>query len=296
MIRSMTGFGRGEAGTAGQRWLVECATVNRKQLEVVISLPREVPSAELEPLLRAQVQARVSRGRVQVQIQRVLEGDRATTAVQIDQALAADYLRELRHLAETLDIDSQIALAEVVKWPGVMQTGKAEVVMDEASEHTLKNALSSALDQMVQMREAEGRSLQEDMENRLTEIERLLAEIAQMAPQVVEAHRAQLHQRLAEVGVELALDDERLIKELALYADRCDISEELSRAASHLQQFRNSLLKNEAVGRSLDFLAQEFFREFNTMGAKANSAALSHLVVAAKTELEKIREQVQNVE
>jgi uncharacterized protein (TIGR00255 family) len=296
MIRSMTGFGRGEAGEVGLRWLVECASVNRKQLEVVISLPREVAAAELEPALRAQVQAKVSRGRVQVQVQRVVAGDQALGAVQVDQVLAAGYVRELTALAEGLGIEAKLTLADLVKLPGVVQSAKPEVVLAEEGEQSLKAALEAALDQMVTMREAEGRNLHEDMEGRLQEIERLLAEIAAKAPQVVEQHRTQLHQRLAEAGVEVALDDERLVKELALYADRCDISEELARAASHVQQFRSSLLKKEAVGRSLDFLAQEFFREFNTMGSKANNAALSHLVVAAKTELEKIREQVQNVE
>jgi uncharacterized protein (TIGR00255 family) len=296
MICSMTGFGRGEAGEVGLRWLVECASVNRKQLEVVISLPREVAAAELEPALRAQVQAKVSRGRVQVQVQRMVAGDQSLGAVQVDQALAAGYLRELTALAEELGIEAKLTLADLVKLPGVVQSAKPELVLAEEGEQSLKAALDAALDQMVTMREAEGRNLHEDMEGRLQEIERLLGEIAALAPQVVTQHRQLLHQRLAEAGVEIELDDERLVKELALYADRCDISEELARAQSHLQQFRHSLEKNEAVGRSLDFLAQEFFREFNTMGSKANNAGLSHLVVAAKTELEKIREQVQNVE
>lgn len=296
MIRSMTGFGRGEANGVGQRWVVECASVNRKQLEVVISLPREVAAAEWEGALRGLVQARVSRGRVQVQVQRVVEGEQVTGAALVDRALAAGYYRELKGLAAELGIGDEVSLADVVKWPGVMQNARPEAVEVEEGGASLKAALAAALDQLVAMREAEGRHLREDMEGRLQEIERLLAEIAALAPQVVTQHRQLLHQRLAEAGVEIELDDERLVKELALYADRCDISEELARAQSHLQQFRHSLEKNEAVGRSLDFLAQEFFREFNTMGSKANNAGLSHLVVAAKTELEKIREQVQNVE
>jgi uncharacterized protein (TIGR00255 family) len=292
----MTGFGRGEANGVGQRWVVECASVNRKQLEVVISLPREVAAAEWEGALRGLVQARVSRGRVQVQVQRVVEGEQGTGAALVDRALAAGYYRELKGLAAELGIGDEVSLADVVKWPGVMQNARPEAVEVEEGGASLKAALAAALDQLVAMREAEGRHLREDMEGRLQEIERLLAEIAALAPQVVIQHRQLLHQRLAEAGVGIELDDERLVKELALYADRCDISEELARAQSHLQQFRHSLEKNEAVGRSLDFLAQEFFREFNTMGSKANNAGLSHLVVAAKTELEKIREQVQNVE
>lgn len=296
MMRSMTGFGRGEAVAGGRSWLVECASVNRKQLEVVISLPREVPAAEIEPVLRQQVQKRVSRGRVQVQA-RLVESvaGAGAVAVQMNAEVAAAYVEQARVLGAKLGVPGELAMAELLRLPGVMVQGTAEDV-EAFDMEPLQAAFEEALTNLIAMREVEGANLKEELLGRLAEIERLLGEITVLAPQVVVQHRAALRQRLAEAGLEVPLEDERLVKEIALYADRCDISEELARAASHLKQFRAGMDSGEAVGRSLDFLSQEFFREFNTMGAKANDAALAHLVVAAKTELEKIREQIQNVE
>jgi uncharacterized protein (TIGR00255 family) len=295
MMRSMTGFGRGEAAAGDRSWLVECSSVNRKQLEVVISLPREVSAAEIEPVLRQQVQKGVSRGRVQVQVKLVDSGAGKEAAVQLNEAVAASYWQQARALGQKLGLNGELSLADLVRLPGVVQQGAAEetVAFDGGP---LQAAFEEALANLIKMREIEGSHLREELESRLTVIERLLGEISVQAPLVVAHHRNALRQRLTDVGLDLPLEDERLVKEIALYADRCDISEELARAASHLKQFRAGLVSGEAVGRSLDFLSQEFFREFNTMGAKANDAALAHLVVAAKTELEKIREQIQNVE
>lgn len=295
MIKSMTGFGRGES-TDG-KWVVECSSVNRKQLEIVVQMPREVSSAEAENLFRQQVQARVSRGRVVVQISvggGVGEVGAAGSPV-VDAALARTYLIQLQDLARHLGLGPVISLAEVARLPGVvqLQSGGSGLVLDAAA---VEGAVGVAVDEMIRMRTVEGAHLAADIEGRLDEIEGLLRRITELAPGVVMRYREQLGQRLAEAGLSLSLDDERLLKEITLFADRCDIAEELSRATSHLKQFRTTLRMDEAVGRSLDFLSQEFFREFNTMGAKANHAELSHLVVAAKTELEKIREQVQNVE
>jgi len=269
--------------------------VNRKQLEVVISLPREVPSAEVEPVLRQQVQKRVSRGRVQVQIKLMDNAAGKEATVQLNEAVAALYWQQARALGQKLGVTGELTLADLVRLPGVAQQGGAEET-EAFDVAPLQVAFEEALTNLIAMREIEGSHLREELEGRLAEIERLLGEIAAQAPLVVAHHRNVLRQRLAEVGLDLPLEDERLVKEIALYADRCDISEELARAASHLKQFRAGLVSGEAVGRSLDFLSQEFFREFNTMGAKANDAALAHLVVAAKTELEKIREQIQNIE
>jgi len=294
MIKSMTGFGRGDS--ADGKWVVECSSVNRKQLEIVVQVPREVSSAEVEVILRQQVQARVSRGRVVVQI--TLGGSSQSVGAGtplVDAPLARAYLLQLQDLARQLGLGPVISLAEVARLPGVVQwqSGGSSLVLDAPS---VESAVGVAVDEMIRMRTVEGEHLAAEIEGRLDGIEGLLTRITELAPTVATRYREQLGQRLGEAGLPLALDDERLLKEIALFADRCDISEELSRATSHLNQFRATLQMDEAVGRSLDFLSQEFFREFNTMGAKANHADLSHLVVAAKTELEKIREQVQNVE
>ncbi len=291
-MKSMTGFGRGEARQENTTWVVECSSVNRKQLEVAVSLPRDL--SDLETQIRNQVSAQCSRGRVNVQIR----SDQAMvedTMPQLDEAVAAKYVQQLHGLAARLGISPDISLSEVVRLPGVLVSKTTETVAEEIWP-VLQTALSAAMQQFVAMRAAEGSHLREEMEARLNTIESLAANIAEKAPLVPAHQRQVLHQRLEQAGLPLPLDDERLLKEVALFADRTDISEELSRAASHLKQFRTYLASDEPVGRSLDFLVQEFFREFNTMGSKCNNAEIAHHVVSAKTELEKIREQIQNVE
>jgi uncharacterized protein (TIGR00255 family) len=293
-MKSMTGFGRGEARqeSTSTTWVVECSSVNRKQLEVSINLPRDLN--DLETQIRNQVSAACSRGRVSVSV----KGDRpiADDAMpRLDETAAAKYLHDLRAMAARLGMPQDFSLSELVRLPGVLVSETRETEAEEVWP-VLQTALSAALKQFIEMRSTEGNHLREEMETRLATIESLAGKIAELAPTVPENQREVLRQRLEKAGLPLPLDDERIIKEIALFADRTDISEELSRAASHLKQFRTYLASEEPVGRSLDFLIQEFFREFNTMGSKCNHAAIAHHVVAAKTELEKIREQIQNVE
>lgn len=292
LMKSMTGFGRGEAQRAGVTWSVECSAVNRKQLEVAVNLPREL--AELENAVRTEVSAAVSRGRVNVAVRK--EAAAATAdAVRVDQMLAAQYFHAMHALALKLDIPPEIALTDITRMPGVLSMAQTETTVEEAWP-AIQEALAAALKQLAVMRAAEGASLRADIETRLRTIEALLESIRAKAVTVPEHQRKMLRQRLEEAGIPLPLDDERLVKEIALFADRTDISEELSRAASHVKQFRAYLDADAPAGRSLDFLLQEFFREFNTMGSKCNNAEIAHHVVTAKTELEKIREQVQNAE
>jgi len=291
-MKSMTGFGRGEAQRAGVTWSVECSAVNRKQLEVAVNLPREL--AELENAVRTEVSATVSRGRVNVAVRKEAAAATADT-VRVDQALAAQYFHAMHALALKLDIPPQVALADITRLPGVLSMAQTETTVEEAWP-AIQEALTAALKQLAVMRAAEGASLRADIEARLRTIEALLESIRAKAATVPEYQRKMLRQRLEEAGMPLPLDDERLVKEIALFADRTDISEEQSRAASHVKQFRAYLDADVPAGRSLDFLLQEFFREFNTMGSKCNNAEIAHHVVTAKTELEKIREQVQNAE
>ena len=291
-MKSMTGFGRGEARQGGTTWTVECSSVNRKQLEVSVNLPRDLGDLEIQ--VRNQVSAVCSRGRVNVQV-RCDQAAGEDAMPQLDEAVAATYVKQLRVMAERLGISPELSMSEVLRLPGVLVTKTTETVAEEIWP-VLQTALEAALQQFISMRAAEGSSLLAEIQERLTTIESLAARIAEKAPLVPEHQREVLRQRLALAGLPLPLEDERLLKEIALFADRTDISEELSRAASHLKQFRSYLASDEPVGRSLDFLVQEFFREFNTMGSKCNNAEIAHHVVSAKTELEKIREQIQNVE
>ncbi len=291
-MKSMTGFGRGEAQREGATWSVECSAVNRKQLEVAVNLPREL--AELENAVRTEVAAAVSRGRGNVAVRREPAGA-AADAVRIDQTLAAHYFHAMHTLALKLDIPPEISLTDITRMPGVVTQAQAEIATEDAWP-PVQEALAVALKQLNTMRATEGGSLRTDIETRLRVIESLLESIREKAATVPEQQRKLLRQRLEDAGLPLPLDDERLVKEIALFADRTDISEELTRAASHVKQFRAYLDADMPAGRSLDFLLQEFFREFNTMGSKCNNAEIAHHVVTAKTELEKIREQVQNAE
>jgi uncharacterized protein (TIGR00255 family) len=291
-MNSMTGFGRGEARQGDRLWQVECASVNRKQLEVVVNVPRDLSALEGE--VRNRVATACSRGRVQVSIKRQ-DSETATDLPQIREAAIEHYLARLFSLAGRLGISAEISMSELLRLPGVLGV-EAEEANPEEAWPAIREALDAALNQWQQMRGTEGAHLRAEIEGRLASIEALLGRIAEKAPQVPELQRAALRQRLEQAGLPLPLDDERLLKEIALFADRTDVSEELARAASHLKQFRSYLGSGEAVGRSLDFLLQEFFREFNTMGSKCNHAGIAHDVVSAKTELEKIREQVQNLE
>lgn len=292
MMHSMTGFGRGEAIADGVVWRAELSSVNRKQLELVVHLPREL--ADLEIPLRNKLAEKLSRGRVQLNV----HADRGTgvsTTLRVDEALAKQYADALRRMATTLGVGPALTASEMTRWPGVFTLEQSEWAAEQAFPH-IEKAVNAALTQMLIMRQTEGANLKADINMRLDALQGMLATVRELSPQVAGRHRDALRQRLADAGLPLPLDDERLVKEIGLFADRCDISEEQARAASHITQFRAYMDSGEPVGRSLDFLSQELFREVNTMGSKANDATLAQLVVRAKTELEKIREQVQNIE
>ncbi|MDB6140043.1 MAG: hypothetical protein JWO94_3115 [Verrucomicrobiaceae bacterium] len=291
-MNSMTGFGRADAAGEGVTWCVELSSVNRKQLEVVVSLPRELNDLELQ--VRNEVSARCSRGRVNVHVR----GDAmhgGGNRLKVDEALALQYAAAFERLGEVLNRPGLRDSLDPLRWPGVIELERT-TVEPETAWLLIEEALREAMKSFLAMRAAEGANLRQDIETRLAKLEVLLVSISAKAAEVPQIHRKALMQRLQEAGLPVDLTDERLIKEIALYADRCDISEELTRARSHLDQFAKYLAAKEAMGRSMDFLTQELGREINTMGSKANNAELAHLVVAAKSEIEKVREQIQNVE
>lgn len=291
-MKSMTGFGRGEAQAGDLAYRVELSSVNRKQADIVVGLPREL--APLEPKIRERVAAAVSRGRVNVNIN-VTAAEGAHGAVQVDEALAKQYLAALKSIHAKLHLDGPEETFDPMRAPGVVTLGEA---LPEPAEAwgPVAEALECALDDLVAMRAAEGSHLRDDMLAKLGRLQEQVDAIETLAPSVTERYRENLHKRLASGGLELDLDDERVQREIGLFAERCDISEEITRLESHFLQCAKYIEADDAVGRSLDFLAQEMNRELNTIGSKANDAAIAQHVVEAKTELEKIREQVQNVE
>jgi uncharacterized protein (TIGR00255 family) len=289
-MRSMTGYGRGTGRLDGRQIAVELSAVNRKQAEIFLSLPREL--AELEPRARDEINAHISRGRLTVSV--ALHA-RPGGQPGVNLAAARAYRGQLEDLRKTLKLGGEVTLEQVLRGPGVMETEAAEIDV-EAAWKELHKALQAALKHFVRMREQEGKALAADLHARTISIRKNIHEIERLAPQVAAHHRAALLDRIAKAGLEIAPSDERVLKEIVFFADRSDISEELTRLGSHLDQFLGHFQRREPVGRTLDFLLQELFREINTVGNKANFLAISQIVVVVKTELEKLREQVQNIE
>ena len=291
-MRSMTGYGRGEADCDGVKLSVELNTVNRKQSEIVLNLPRDL--TELETRIRQAINARVSRGRTNVLIAYHATAD-GTRRLALDVKLACSYQDAMRALQKKLGAPGQITIDTILQAPGVMRPPEEVLDVDRAWP-AIERALEHALSDLIKMREREGKHLAKDLIRRSQAIRGLLKEIRASHPDVVKKFRSALTERIGRSGLVVGIDDERLAREVFLFADRSDISEELTRLESHLAQFAHHLRKDEPVGRALEFIVQEISRELNTLGAKANDADIAQRVVACKTELEKIREQVQNLE
>ncbi|MDE0861875.1 MAG: YicC family protein [Akkermansiaceae bacterium] len=291
-MQSMTGFGRAEHATDHLIARVEISSVNRKQADIVFNLPREL--SEIEPALRKIVLKEVSRGRVNVSIN--LEAASASTdSLSINPTRAQALEAAFTELSDLLNRPIQADSHDFLRAPGVFLFQDSGINPNQAAE-AIQPALEAALANLVTMRTREGVDLNADFLERLDLLEGATAVISEKAPLVVVRQRENLHNRLREAEIEINLNDERLLKELALFSERCDISEETTRLASHFAKFRETMELKEPVGRSLDFLCQEINRELNTIGSKANDAGIAQHVVIGKTELEKIREQVQNVE
>lgn len=291
-MHSMTGFGRGAAATSAWHATVEISTVNRKQAEVVVQAPREL--LELESAIRKAVLGVVARGRVQVSVN-LERAAGAAAAIQVDAALARAFHAAFIELGKTVGQTLLPTTADYLRQPGILTIGSGAINPAEAWL-AIEPALHAALTGLAAMRKSEGDHLKADFLARLDTLGGFAGKIACAAPARPVRQRELLAKRLCEAGLDLDLADERVVKELALFADRCDVSEELTRLDSHCARFREYLDAGEAPGRALDFLCQEMFREFNTIGSKANDAGIAQTIVEAKTELEKIREQVQNLE
>lgn len=291
-MKSMTGFGRGEVVAGGWRFAIELASVNRKQGEIVLSLPREWQAHETA--LRQQIGKRIARGRVvaTVAIERA-RGPQERLRVDLD--LARAYVAALGQIAKAVGSKADLEATDLLRAPGVF-TVEESVPQGPEIGPALEKAARRALEAFDKARLVEGAALRKDLEAQLRELRALQKKIAARAPLVVVHHRAALRRRLEEAGLPLPLDDERLLREIALFADRSDISEELARLGSHLDQFAGLLRGNEPAGRPLDFLCQELNRELNTIASKAADAGIAHLAVAGKSAVERLREQAQNIE
>jgi uncharacterized protein (TIGR00255 family) len=293
-MESMTGHGRGTAAWEGWRCGVECASVNRKGIEIVVALPK--PLAVLEPKVREAVQGSVRRGRVNVAITLEHSSGEATAAGVVDRDAARRALRDLQNLRDELALPGEITLDLILRTPGVLRNPADELPDPEELWTTIRTALVQALERMRTMRKKEGGHLVADLLKRVKLLEASVKAIRVRVPAVLRQRRDHLKVRLEELGSPTPSNDPTLARELAFMAERSDITEELTRLESHFAQCREALSGTEPAGRTLDYLAQEMFREFNTLGNKAGDAAISRRVVQSKAELDRIREQVANLE
>jgi len=292
MLKSMTGFGAGRARVGDEEFSVELRSLNHKFCEVKVRLPRELST--LEPIVVKQVKDRLARGAVDIFVKRQTATASGTVPV-IDVALAKEYARAFRELAQALGAPAEVTWAQVATQPGVMKLEEKGIDVESATQ-AVHEALGQALKALEQMRQTEGESIYADLDARMKLIEGWSREVTALAPRAVEEYRQRLAERVAELARGVAVDPQRLAQEVAMFAERTDIAEESTRLASHLEQFRALMASSEPAGRRMDFLVQEMHREVNTTGSKSQHAEISARVVSMKAEVERIREQVQNVE
>ena len=293
MVSSMTGFGRGMAAQDGREMTVELKSVNHRYLDFSFRMPRHISFAE--DTLRTALNDSLSRGHVDVYVNyRNTRSD--AKEVRIDTALLGAYLKSVKAAAAELREENDMTLSNALRLPDVTDIVEADED-DEAVKALTKEAVDKAIAELITARRGEGERLANDLTERLATVDGLRGKIETRAPMVVEEYRIKLNERIeAMLGGTVEVDAQRLATEVALFADKASIDEELVRLKSHTAQARELLSQSEAAGRRLDFVVQEMNREFNTIGSKANDAEIAKLVILGKAELEKIREQVQNIE
>ena len=291
MINSMTGFGRAQRTVAGKTFTVEVKSVNHRYFDCTVKVPRAWSYAE-EPL-KALLAGRISRGKCEIYLS--VDSHGSDVAVVLNRPVADSYLLALRELRETCSLKDDITVMSVARLPDVFTVTAAA----EDAEETLAAILSvasEAVDAFCSMRRTEGVRLAEDILGRTAELRRMVACVEEQSPQVVAQYREKLEARIREILGGAVVDEGRLLTEAALFADKTAVDEETVRLHSHLDQLDEMLRSDAAVGRKLDFLVQEINRETNTIGSKCNDLTIGQTVVDMKAEIEKIREQVQNIE
>ena len=294
MIKSMTGYGRGEAAFDGRTIVVEVRAVNNRYLDCTVKMPRAYIFAE--DALKARVQASVARGKLDVFVN--ISGVGAEgVSVTVNEELAKAYIDALARLHELSGgkAPESYSVTDLARFPDVLTVEKQEEDQDTLKEQLLA-ALDLALADFSAMRAKEGERLAEDILSRAAAIETLVGRVEERSPQTVSEYRARLEAKMAEVLQNTQIDESRLLTEAAIFADKIAVDEETVRLRSHISQLRELLAKGGAVGRKLDFLIQEFNREANTIGSKCSDIEIARYVVDIKAEIEKIREQVQNLE
>ena len=292
MIRSMTGYGRGQDVVDGLSVVVELKAVNHRFYEYTSRLPRGY--GFLDDKLKTYLQQRISRGKVDVFVQ-IHSLETAGSEVVVDYALAESYLDALRSLAGRYDLREDVTATALSRYPDVLTVQQARLD-EEAVWAAVRQVTDAALERFVAMRELEGARLREDVLSRAAYIRQAVGMVEERSPQTVREHMDKVEARMRELLAGVPVDEARLLNEAAVYADKVAVAEETVRLRSHLAQLEQLMDSDEAVGRKLDFLVQEINRETNTIGSKCSDLELTRIVVDIKAEIEKIREQIQNIE
>lgn len=291
-LLSMTGYGSAKGSVEGQEITVELKSVNNRYLDCSVRLPRNFLFAE--DTVKQAVSAGVTRGKVDVFVSAQASQD-SGTVVSVNEELARGYRDAVAHIAETLGLESGLNAFSLARFPDVLTVERRELDKDKAAA-ALSEITAKAVEEFNAMREREGERLRRDMLGKLETIEGLVSVVEERSPQTVKEYRERLEARLRDILADRSLDEQRVITEAAIFADRTAVDEETVRLRSHIAQFRTMLEEGSPIGRKMDFLVQEFNRESNTIGSKCSDASLAKVVVDLKSEIEKIREQLQNVE
>ncbi len=293
MAISMTGFGRGEYKDDNYYFLVECKTINHKYADINIRMPRKI--LFLEEKVRNSVKNYIRRGRADIYIKFEVIGNE-DISLKLDEDLAAQYVDILKRIKDKFDLSDDISVMSVAKFPDVVSTEEKEEDEDLIWSK-LNEAIEESFTRLKEMRIEEGNKLAEDIVMRCDYLSKYIEEIEGFSDRVVEDYREKLNTRISDLVEDPSvIDESRLAQEVAIYADKSSITEEIVRFKSHIDQLKKTVIKNESIGRKIDFLIQEMNRETNTIGSKSSDLNITNLVVEVKSELEKIREQIQNIE
>ncbi len=292
MVKSMTGFGREHIVANGREIIVEIRSVNHRYYEFTARTPRSY--GYLDEKLKAFLKNGITRGKVEVSVS-IYNQEGTDAQIELNEPVASGYLNALRGSAEKLRLEDDLTLSSIIRLPDVFtvvkKTDDEEVIWNE-----VKAVAQVALDRFVEMRNTEGVKMYDDISSRLDFIEQTVGKIEQQSPNVSESYRDRLYAKIKEVIQERNIDEQRVLTEVAIFSEKVAIDEETVRLRSHISQFRDLINSNEPVGRKLDFLVQELNREVNTIGSKAQDLSITKMVVDLKSEIEKIREQIQNIE
>ncbi len=290
-MKSMTGFGRANYENDGRVYNVEIKSVNHRYTDISVKMPRSI--SYLEEKVKKEITNSISRGKVDIYI--TFENNSAKGKnIKINKELAKIYIDELKELASQNDINSNIPVTEISKFPDVLVIENVEE--EDIIWNELEAVIKEALENFIAMRTQEGNKIKEDLEKRIGRIEEKVSKISEYSTGLVEEYVVKLETRIKEILKTDVVDHERLNQEIVIYADKCSIEEELTRLNSHIVQFKNFINMENPIGKKIDFLIQEMNRETNTIGSKSGSLEITNMVIEIKTEIEDIREQIQNIE